>query len=151
MKMEPISPTPDFDRAHQILRSALQPAPRIELAKAITAMGMLTANKAGDEVSLDLRLEAYVQKLSGYPADVALSAVNGWSEKSKWWPAWAELREECENLMIQRRQMLAALEYEEPAIESEPSEEDKTFIANGLKSLAKVFRFGRNREVEKAA
>lgn len=56
----------------------------------------------------DLKLEAiglYVSALSDIPADVLQDAATSWVRHSEWFPKVAQLREECEAVLVHRKRM----------------------------------------------
>jgi len=105
----PTSSKPDWAGALALVESACAPAPDGKLAQAIAVLGELTR---GNTQEADLQVRAYVAKLREYPADVAMDALNTWPERSKWFPAWLELKERMTFVAERRANMLAALRHE---------------------------------------
>ena len=60
-----------------------------------------------EEMKASQRL--YARKLTEFPADIALEATRAQSNRSQWWPAWAELYEEMAPATAERRLRLKAL------------------------------------------
>jgi hypothetical protein len=81
---------------------ALQPG-GIELA--MFELGTLrskTISRKTDDGDAHLTGRAYGEVLAVYPADVIRGACREWADGSKWWPAWAELKAECDRLCAKR-------------------------------------------------
>ena len=90
------------------LRKFMTPAPKREIEAWLAELSVLVAKRPGDAFEESLRIEAYAGRLSGYPADVARSALLG--KTWKFWPTWDELEKVCNSLESPRRVMIRALE-----------------------------------------
>jgi len=95
--------------AHQALKSSLMPAEEDLVAKALLKLRALTAHKA-DGKDLDIILEAYLEKLREYPKDAVLESLNRYPDHAKWFPSWAELRDDVEFRCVRRLELLKAIE-----------------------------------------
>ena len=81
----------DLEMALANLGPAVRPAPRPALAAALTELRALTVRQAGVEDAL--LATAWVERLTAWPADIAIWALREWPSRSKWWPAWNEIEE----------------------------------------------------------
>lgn len=84
-----------------------QPADAGTVEGWLAELSVIVAKRPDDEFSETLRLQAYASRLREYPADVARAALLG--KSWKFWPAWAELKTECDRLSGPRRAMIFAL------------------------------------------
>jgi hypothetical protein len=66
-------------------------------------------HRARDGVDVELMAGAYTERLARYPADVVTAACDAWADREQFWPAWAELKAECDKRMRGRLQIRAAL------------------------------------------
>ncbi len=103
------SAKPDWVGALALLESACAPAPADKLADAIAVLGELTRGNTSEP---ELQVRAYVSKLREYPADIAMEALNAWPERSKWFPAWQELKDRMAFVAERRANMLEAIRHE---------------------------------------
>lgn len=105
-----ISDRPNTDLAMKRVRLMLTPAPETELEQALATLSLLVAKREGGDDVEELQMRAYVAELRRYPEDIALHAVSSWHRRSKFWPTWFELQEQCEALFANRRGLMAALQ-----------------------------------------
>lgn len=103
------SAKPDWAGALALVESVCAPAPEARLAQAIAVLGELTRGNTNEP---GLQVRAYVAKLREFPADIAMDALNSWPERSKWFPAWQELRERMSFVADRRTQIAEALRHE---------------------------------------
>lgn len=94
----------------------------------IAELSVITARRQDDEQTEALRLAAYASRLADYPADIVRHALLG--KRWKFFPAWADLADACDELLVQRRRMMTALNEEAARMREEgiraralPSEE----------------------------
>jgi hypothetical protein len=109
----------DFD-------AQMAPAPGRVIEGWLAELSVLVVSRASDEMSGELRLVAYAKRLAGYPADIVRQVLLGitW----RFWPSWAELKEELDRALLPRRVMRLAIEGRlasaaagaAPKIEQEP-------------------------------
>ena len=112
------------------------------LMMGLTEMGAITARKADGDAVNQVTFRALAKRLEEYPADVALTAVRHWPDKSKWFPTWCDLKAECEALMRPRRILEAALRREaeqEPPVER-PEADERKRMADDLRNMVKGMR-----------
>ena len=76
---------------------------------ALMELGRLKVLTKSREQGEDFKFQIAVmaEELGGYPRDVVRETCRTW--KSKWFPAWAELRDECDAAVKMRRDLLEAL------------------------------------------
>lgn len=82
------------------------------MAKELTKLNAVTKIKKEDEVDLEIRIMAYVERLAPYPGEAVIWALQKWPETKDgiFWPAWKGLFELLEARVAERRLMLEALE-----------------------------------------
>lgn len=100
---------PDWAGALALVEAVSAPAPADKLADAIAVLGELTRGNTSEP---ELQVRAYVAKLGDFPADIAMDAINSWPERSKWFPAWQELRERMSFVADRRAQIAEAIRHE---------------------------------------
>ena len=105
----------DFAAVADELRKLLSPAPEVAIEEWVAELSVITARRPADEFEERLRLRAYASRLRRYPADVAKHVLleHPW----RFWPSWAEVKEQCDDLVKPRRLMIGALEREAGASE----------------------------------
>lgn len=100
----------NFLSAARELRQQEASASSRELAGWLATMNAALVPSRDGENETRLRLAVYVDRLRNYPADVTSQALGEWPDRSKFWPAWAELREQLERLAGPRRALIRDLE-----------------------------------------
>lgn len=77
--------------------------------KELARLKVLTKERAlsGDDIAFQIATMG--DELSAYPLDVVRDACRSWADHNKFFPAWAELREPCEERVLERRCPLDAL------------------------------------------
>ena len=100
-----------IDAAREKLAYAMRPAERGQVLGWLAELSVITARRADDDATEDLRAAAYSNRLSDYPADVVREAllVRRW----KFFPTWLELGDACDEIVKPRKQMQAALDQAE--------------------------------------
>lgn len=81
----------EADKAARIIDALQAPAPVAKLTEWLTVCAALTAAPRDDDMTSELRLRVYTQKLADFPGDVVRKVLAEWPSKSKWFPVWAEL------------------------------------------------------------
>jgi hypothetical protein len=71
----------------------------IELSK-LRAKTAFRSAEGGDQHLIG---QAYAEELAGFPQDVIREACRRLAASSRWWPAWADLKCECDRLVAKRR------------------------------------------------
>lgn len=84
--------------AWAIHAAMMRPAPRQRLLEALHKLRRLTVGREDahrDETpgAAEAEIHTWVERLEVYPADVAISVLADWPDRSKYWPSWAEIRE----------------------------------------------------------
>ena len=81
----------EADKAERIIEGLAAPAPIAKLTEWLTVCAALTAAPRDDDMTSELRLRVYTQKLAEFPGDVVRKVLADWPSQSKWFPVWAEL------------------------------------------------------------
>lgn len=120
---------------------AMIPAPPRMIEEWLAELSVITAKRADDDFSEELRLTAYTNRLAEYPADIVRHAllVHTW----KFWPTWSELSDVCELLTSKRRAMIKALRNpsKNPEQKAEPlSDEERLRRSQRLGDLLAELR-----------
>lgn len=89
-----VTPSASLDRdgCRRVIDGLSAPAPHSSLIEWLTMCAVLTAPTRDDELSGELKLKAFAQKLSVYPGDIVRHVLESWPDQSKWFPAWADLK-----------------------------------------------------------
>jgi len=77
-------------------------------------MSLKVAMREGEDSVNEAKMAEYVSELRRYPADIALQVIGCWHERSKFWPAWKELKDLLDALFEPRRSILPALQALKP-------------------------------------
>jgi hypothetical protein len=101
---------PDWRGALQACTEAFARAEPDDLIGALAEMSVLVAIREQSEFTGQLTLRVYARQLAEWPADIAAAALREWPNRSKFWPAWLELRELMEPMIAPRRAIFRALE-----------------------------------------
>ena len=101
---------PDRLMAMDQLAEMMRPCGIDVATKCITALRLRTVSKNEAASDQALTVAIYAEDLADYPRDVAIEACRRMARMSRWFPAWADLYEQCELLMRDRRMILAELE-----------------------------------------
>lgn len=86
-----------------VLEHASRPGGIGLATKAVTRLRAKTAARAGGLADQHVTGQAYAEELAKYPADIIEAACQRWADNSRWWPAWAELKQECDRMAAKRR------------------------------------------------
>jgi hypothetical protein len=97
-------------RALETCRNQCRPGGHRVAAEALTILERRTVGAKQNEADQELRGAAYANDLAQYPADVIQVACQRWADSSRWWPAWADLKRECDRLAAKRIAEHRALE-----------------------------------------
>lgn len=89
-------PEADLREAIRALNEQCEPAAKIDIARWLAELYALTKQRAEEQVTLDLAVQAFASRLEKYPAYAVEAALREWPDKSKWWPSWQELKAEIE-------------------------------------------------------
>ena len=100
----------NFLSAARELRKQEAPAPERQIAGMLAAMGAALVQARQGENDTRLRMRAYVDRLREWPADVTAKVLMEWPDRSKFWPAWAELRPLREAAAAPRRTLIRDLD-----------------------------------------
>ena len=89
---------PNADAAGMIAASMV-PLSRADTLKELAGLKALTKSRAEQGADLKLMLAGFAARLDEFPADVVLEACRRWGNRETFFPAWAELRAECQQLV----------------------------------------------------
>jgi len=101
----------EIEKAIDILRRFETPMAPREIGQLIARLLALTKQRATDQLTTDLAVEAYGSLLEEYPADIVREVMMKWPEierRGKWFPSWNELKEEIDwrNTRAMKREAL---------------------------------------------
>lgn len=82
-------------------------------AKKLAELRSLTAHGRKNDDDAELMAAAYIARLAAYPADVIVAACDAWADRETFWPAWADLKAECDKRVRGRLQIRRAFERQE--------------------------------------
>ena len=114
-----VSGTPEAIAAmRDRMEGAFAPPVEDQLEVWLAELDMIAPRRASSTNDDDLRMQAYINRLAGYPADVVREALL--SRTWRFFPSWFELQEVCDELVAHRRAVRAELDRaEEKARERE--------------------------------
>ena len=84
----------EIQAALRVIDQHRAPAPPERLFEWLGVLHTKTIQRKQDQPGIDLTMRVYVTELSKYPADITQTVLTNWPERNKWWPAWAELKED---------------------------------------------------------
>lgn len=134
--------------AADLVEAMFRPATPDKLQMALFTLRRMTAGRDGEVANEKARaaeIVTWVRQLQGYPADVAISVLQDWPKRSKWWPTWFELQEQIDIAMSQRRVIKHVLSLSAPKTEKtdetdpESPERRKAVVDECLKRLAEAW------------
>ena len=99
----------DIKAAIETIEEFSQPASAREIGELITMVYAMTAQRNQDQITMDLAISSFGRKLLEYPADVVRETMTKWPDKSTWFPAWHDLKNELD-WRNNRAKMRSALE-----------------------------------------
>lgn len=77
----------------------------------LAELSVITARRADDDLTEDLRSHAYARRLMEYPADIVRHVLM--AERWKFFPTCAELLEKCDALVAKRKALAFAIDAAE--------------------------------------
>lgn len=93
-----------------VIEAACQPDDGATVAtRELAKLRRMTASRASDDADVGLMAAAYIEDLSEYPPDVIEAACTRWRNRERWFPAWADLKAECDRLVRGRHDLRNAL------------------------------------------
>jgi hypothetical protein len=103
--------------AYTELAAHIEPLNDRQIAKALIRLKSLTISRHEKDGDLDLQMEAYAERLRKYPGSAVYAAMGDLVETSKWFPAWAELKDA---IMVHCQHTMKAVEAMEVRIDDRP-------------------------------
>lgn len=100
----------DRQRAISILSRLNRPATLQACTFELGRLRMLTKIAAQGDDDIKFQIAVMAEELVRYPLDVVRDACRFWPTRNKFFPAWQELREMCEERVLKRRCLLEALQ-----------------------------------------
>lgn len=91
-------------------RDLCAPLDEASLARAIVRLRKMTISRAEEGEDWQVTLDAWLDSLAPYPADIVLWAIGFWQRNEKWWPAWSEFQLLLEKRVGARRACMDALQ-----------------------------------------
>lgn len=88
------------------IEQTMRPATREVIEEWIAELSVIAPSRAEDEMTWNLRLEAYCRRLVGYPADMVRQVLLG--KTWRFFPSWYELEQQLEPMVREREAMHAA-------------------------------------------
>ena len=101
----------DIEAAREKVAHAMTPPTRSQVEGWLAELSVITARREDDQMTEALRLAAYSNRLSDYPADVVRHALL--AHRWKFFPSWMELAQVCDEGLKHRKQMLREIERAE--------------------------------------
>jgi hypothetical protein len=98
-----------IEAARQLVAAALQPSPPQMVVQELARLRMLTKSRASDETDREAAYVALAEELAEFPPDVIRSALRGIAQREVFFPALAELRDQCQRAVRNRRLLAAAV------------------------------------------
>ena len=96
----------DLARFAEAVADTLRPAPRADIEHWIAELSMIAPSGALDRASITLKLEAYLRRLEGYPADMVHHVLLG--KAWRFFPSWFDLKNDLDKMLQDRTAMLDA-------------------------------------------
>jgi hypothetical protein len=127
-------------RAITICEDHCRPGGHEIAAQELALLERKTVGARQAEADQRLRGAAYAADLAQYPADIIRAACKRWADGNRWWPAWADLKRECDRLSSKRRaehralvaalqQLTARPQLEAPKVGVTAAERSRDLIA----------------------
>jgi hypothetical protein len=85
-----------IDEAISTINKYCEPMAADEMLVLVGAMWAMTKQAKQTAGSMETIIKVYCKQLSEYPADIVREVLTKWPENSRWWPAWAELKDEID-------------------------------------------------------
>ncbi len=102
----------DVDEASGTIEASMAPLNRTDTLVELAGLKALTKSRAETAADLKLTLGGYAARLDEFPADVVQEACRRWGNRETFFPAWAELLAECQQLVRWRRLTAEVLRVE---------------------------------------
>lgn len=93
----------------RLLRELNAPAEQQACEHILARLKVLTRERSLTQDDMVAQIAIYAEGLAQYPLDVVREACRDWAQNEKWFPAWSEIRERCETLVMMRRDLMRAL------------------------------------------
>ena len=84
------------------LEQACRPGGMECATMALSKLRSMTARRTEGEADQHFTGQSYAEAMAHYPRDVIEDACRRWADDSRWWPAWADLKRECDRLAAKR-------------------------------------------------
>lgn len=105
-----LKPSPNIQRAQQLTTDALKPYSDDAIMRALERLeGMTGKPKPRSDEAEDATLEGLLAKIRKYPGDIVMHVLWTWDDRHEFWPRWATLRAELDEVSSLRRGILSAL------------------------------------------
>lgn len=95
---------------YRAYRDLCAPLDEDSLARELLKLRVTTIRRAEEGHDWQLTMEAWLDELRPYPADIVLWALGFWRRCEKFWPTWSEFQMLLDRRVSQRRACMDALE-----------------------------------------
>lgn len=92
--------------AYGSISAPLEPEDAI---RELLATRVLCVRRSEDQTDWELTLDAWLNQLEHYPADIAMWGLRFWARNEKFWPSWAELKRLLDHKLERRKALVDAL------------------------------------------
>lgn len=93
--------------AAEIERRLTLPPADADIIPALAVIAAKCGRRREDDRASDFTLKVYMADLRAYPGDIVAAVLKHWPECSRWWPDWCDLFALLEELMVERRRVVA--------------------------------------------
>jgi pimeloyl-ACP methyl ester carboxylesterase len=109
---EPFPDGADLDTARAFVAAGMVRAPAKIVMSELLRLAAVTKSRAESEEDQAFRFAAFRDELAEFPEDVVRTALRKIGRREKFFPALADLRDQCQREFRHRRLLAAALERE---------------------------------------
>jgi hypothetical protein len=100
----------EIELARDVALQACATGSRNGVMAELGRLRICTASRSSGTEDTKLMVRVYTDRIAQFPEDVAVWVIRQWSESEKWWPSLGELVIRMDELMVERRAILAELE-----------------------------------------
>jgi hypothetical protein len=100
----------ELKEALEEIKSSMTPATDKEIAGELLKLRSLTKTRNEGKNDIEIMMESYAEKFREYPRDVVLEVLRMAPGRYKFFPSWAELKEELDWRSGYAKEAVAAIE-----------------------------------------